>query len=376
MRLTLCSIHHTHLHTRAGGHFCRIKPLFRNGVRVRCTALAVLFNQQSTKKGRQVDAQGCKLKLCDFVPLIKAAWRAACSPTVHATVLRSCGYVPFTMKPAYEQLALEKKEAATRDEFGRDGAEDLTGGDPVAAADAQPAQAAVDAAVAELRAVKLLNGHLKTALIDYFSINKTEEAKGLKSKRKLQEITNAVDSTVDDPANTSEDAAGLRAANKAIDDDTTCAAAEKAKLKALAQKIGFKKQRNGGVFTHFNGAASGPGHMLWGLACRAYQAAKTAFTEKKKVRTQEKRSAKDDEERELAQQAFNELRDAKFTEEAVREMKIPKLMALARCKLNKEAEVAKIKKEKGEKKDALVACVWPGVQLWQQAREVARGGER
>ena len=103
MRLTLCSINHT--------HFCRIKPLFRNGVRVRCTALAVLFNQQSTKKGRQVDAQGCRLKLCDFVPLIKAAWRAACSPTVHATVLRSCGYVPFTMKPAYD---LQKKEEARR----------------------------------------------------------------------------------------------------------------------------------------------------------------------------------------------------------------------------------------------------------------------
>ena len=64
-------------HSRAGGHFCRIKLVFRNGVRVRYTALAVLFNRQTTKKGQQVDAQGCRLKLCGFVPLIKVAWRAA-----------------------------------------------------------------------------------------------------------------------------------------------------------------------------------------------------------------------------------------------------------------------------------------------------------
>ena len=152
---------HTPARIYAGGHFCRIKPLYRNALRVRCTALAVLFNQQTTKKGRQVDAQGCKLKLCDFVPLIKAAWRAACSPTVHATVLRSCGYVPFTMKPAYDQLALEKKEAAERDTFRRDGAQDLTGDQEVEPEEAQPEQAVVDRAVAELRAVRFLNAQLK-----------------------------------------------------------------------------------------------------------------------------------------------------------------------------------------------------------------------
>jgi hypothetical protein len=65
------------------------------------------------------------------------------------------------MKPAYDQLALEKTEAIERG-FHRDSAGDLT--EPAAPAelgDAQPVQAAVDAAVAELRAVKFLNGQLK-----------------------------------------------------------------------------------------------------------------------------------------------------------------------------------------------------------------------
>ncbi len=66
-----------------------------------------------------------------------------------------------------------------------------------------------------------------------------------------------MDSTVDDKANKTEDGAGDRAANKAIDNDTTCTAEEKGELKALAQKIGWTKPRAGGVFTHFGGAASG-----------------------------------------------------------------------------------------------------------------------
>ena len=181
-------------HSRAGGHFCRIKLVFRNGVGVRCAALAVLFNRQTTKKGQQVDAQGCRLKLCGFVPLIKAAWRAAFSPTVHATVLRKCGHVPFTMKAAYEQLALETKQDAERDGFRRDGAEDLTGDVGKAAPgqcdccgiknryypvwrrdtvcedcrrqSAQPKQSAVVTAVRELLAVEFLNGQVKAALVD------------------------------------------------------------------------------------------------------------------------------------------------------------------------------------------------------------------
>ncbi len=126
----LCTLQH--LHTLLKTFACRRTFLpHQAGVPQRrarqCTALAVLFNRQATKKGQQVDAQGCRLKLCGFAPLIKVAWRAAFSPTVHATVLRKCGHVPFTMKAAYEQLALVTKQDAERDGFRRDGAEDLTG---------------------------------------------------------------------------------------------------------------------------------------------------------------------------------------------------------------------------------------------------------
>jgi hypothetical protein len=190
-----------------------------------------------------------------------------------------------------------------------------------------------------------------------------------------------VDSTVDDKANKTEDGAGDRAANKAIDNDTTCTAEEKEKLKALAKKIGWKKQRAGGVFTHFGGAASGNAHMLWGLACRTYKAAKTAFSDKKKARTQEERSAKEGGDLKLADEAFNELKGKNFSEAAVLGLKTPALMALARHKLHREAEVAKIKKEKGKKQMPLFALVWPDVQLWAQAAQAgaavaAEGGER
>ena len=46
--------------------------------------------------------------LKDFVPMIKAAWNSICEPERHKMCLKTCGYVPFTMAPAFKMLAEEK----------------------------------------------------------------------------------------------------------------------------------------------------------------------------------------------------------------------------------------------------------------------------
>ena len=91
-----------------GGHFSVVKPRYRKQLRIRCFQLMIAHSNATALQRAAGVGQGGKLMLKDFVPMIKAAWNSICEPERHKMCLKTCGYVPFTMAPAFKMLAEEK----------------------------------------------------------------------------------------------------------------------------------------------------------------------------------------------------------------------------------------------------------------------------
>ncbi len=85
---------------------------FRKALRIRLFAIKTFFNKLPTALRKCGVGQGGQLQLKDFVPIIMEPWRAICEPKLHLKTLETCGYRPFTMKPAFEAKAAEQKKAA------------------------------------------------------------------------------------------------------------------------------------------------------------------------------------------------------------------------------------------------------------------------
>ena len=77
-------------------------------LRIRCFQLMIAHSNATALQRAAGVGQGGKLMLKDFVPMIKAAWNSICAPERHKMCLKTCGYVPFTMAPAFKMLAEEK----------------------------------------------------------------------------------------------------------------------------------------------------------------------------------------------------------------------------------------------------------------------------
>ena len=130
---------------------------------------------------------------------------------------------------------------------------------------------------------------LKTSVVAFFSFPTADEGKGVGTgKRKQAEVANAHDN-VPEAANETE--AGDHAAARVVRASTECTTAEKAKLLAMAATTGWVLQRSGGVFTNFDGNASGAAHRCWMAAVVAKRAAAEAFKTSKKAN---KKKANDD----------------------------------------------------------------------------------
>ena len=90
-----------------GGHFVRFKSIYTMNLQKRTTAKAIRYRQEYAQAGVKKKCAG-SVGLKDFVPCAEPALRAICTERVHTIALEVVGLVPFSMRPAFEMLALEE----------------------------------------------------------------------------------------------------------------------------------------------------------------------------------------------------------------------------------------------------------------------------
>jgi hypothetical protein len=306
--------------------------------------------------------QGGKLLMKDFVPMIKAAWLDICKPEVHLKTLQTCGYVPPTMKPAYE---MQKKEEARRvegrgvprphisDALTAKAVERLelsvtehlkhTGGAPKGTKAKAEAIVAKRAALAAAAAVQP-GGAAASAIAIDVPVDPSAAAAAT-AARLAAEIADITE--YQDVFEGSEDIAArvVAAGDFAKDDDAGDAAAKevvavypglqadvRAELLRLACVKGWALQRSGAVFTHFGAIPTGSKHLCWMAAVDARKAAMKLFKAGKSESRAAASGAKDVSEGELSAATVAEMKKLKWDMVQIASMTNAKLSAVLRHK--------------------------------------------
>ena len=356
-----------------GGHFSRVKPTYRRQVRRRTFRLLIEYCNATELQRAAGVGQGGKLLMKDFVPMIKAAWLDICKPEVHIKTLQTCGYVPFTMKPAYD---LQKKEEARRVEglgVPRPHISDALTAKAVAALELsvmetlkhtgrapkgtkEKAEAILAKRAALVVAAPVQPGGAAAAVpVEPSAAAATTAATAARLAVEISAITEYTDvfeGSKDVAARvmaagnfTKEDDAGDAAAKEVVAVYPGLRGDVRAELLRLACVKGWALQRSGAVFTHFGAIPTASKHLCWMAAVEARKAATKLFKSGKSETRAVASGAKDSSEGELSAAAVAEMKTMQWDMIQIATMTNAKLTAVLRHKFGlkdvKRAGVAK-----------------------------------
>ena len=146
---------------------------------------------------------------------------------------------------------------------------------------------------------------LKTSVVGFFSFPTTDEGKGVdQRKRKHAEVANAHDNgeDVQERGRGRRPGGGARGARK-----QRVHVGRENMVLAIATMTGWVLQRSGGVFTNFDGNASGATRRCWMQVVGAKKAAAEAFKTTKKATKQQASDTAAAAEEQLAQDVYAKL---------------------------------------------------------------------